>query len=194
MSQNKVMKPTGHLVVSKSYEDGTEEVVFDESNVITSGMGVGFSHLFAASGSSNITDYQVLNFAVGSGGDPNDYGVSTFKLQNALTTAQYGSGALTIEDWNTIEAGSITGATVALPRIRFSNIHRVTDTSVRFTLVIDRDSCNDLTNDLDEVGLFMRNPRGLASPTPILVAYRPFTAIRKTSAFSLIFRWTLNFG
>jgi hypothetical protein len=188
------MKPRGHLVISKLYEDGREELLFDEDNVITSGMGVGFSHLFAASGATTITDYQILNFAVGSGGNPDDYGVSSFKLNDALLTADYGGGALIVEDWNTIEDGTETGATVALPRIRFSNIHRVTDTSVRYTLVVDRDSCNDLAYDLDEVGLFMRNPRGLAAATPILVAYRPFTAIRKTSAFSLIFRWTLTFG
>ena len=194
MSHNKVMKPTGHLVVSKLYDNGREEVVFDEQNVITSGMGVGFSHLFAASGATTITDYQILNFAIGSGGDPTDYGVSTFKLQDALLTADYGAGGLSVEDWFTIENGTVIGSTVALPRIRFSNIHRITDTSVRFTLVVDRDSCNDLSYDLDEVGLFMRNPRGLAPPTPILCAYRPFTAIRKTSAFSLIFRWTITFG
>lgn len=188
------MKPTGHLVVSKLYDGGREEVIFDEQNVITSGMGVGFSHLFAASGATSITDYQILNFAIGSGGDPNDYGVSTYQLQGELAADDYGSGGLSVETWTPIENGSLAGDQTALPRIRFSNIHRVTDTSVRFTLVVDRDSCNDLPQDLDEVGLFMRNPRGLASPSPILVAYRPFTAIRKTSAFSLLFRWTLTFG
>lgn len=188
------MKPTGHLVVSKLYDGGREEVIFDEQNVITSGMGVGFSHLFAASGATSITDYQILNFAIGSGGDPNDYGVSTYQLQDALLADDYGSGGLIVEEWAPIENGSVAGANVALPRIKFSNIHRVTDTSVRFTLVVDRDSCNDLSYDLDEVGLFIRNPRGLNPPSPILCAYRPFTPIRKTSAFSLLFRWTLTFG
>lgn len=194
MSDKKALKPYGLIQISKLYEDGSEEVVYDDHNVITSGMGVGFSHLFAASGSEDITDYQILNFATGSGGDFNNYGVSTYNLSAPLTTAQYGDGSLTIDELNTIENGTVTAGTVALPRIRFSNIHRVTDTSVRYTLVIDRDSCNNLGEDLTEVGLFMRNPRGSAgSPNPILVAYRPFTGIRKTSAFSLIFRWTLNF-
>ena len=193
MGNNKALQPRGELEVFKVYADGTEERVFSEHNVITSGMGVGFSHLFAASGGTTITDYQILNFAVGSGGDINDYGVSTFTLQNPLVTSNYGTGALVIEDFNPIEDGLILGTTRAFARIRFSNIHRVTDTSVRYTLVIDRDSCNNLGFDLDEVGLFMRNPRGLADPSPILCAYRPHTGIRKTSAFSLIYRWTLQF-
>lgn len=192
MSDTKVMNPTGHLQIFKLYEDGREELYFDDQNVITSGMGVGFSHLFSASGASSIIDYQIINFLVGSGGDFDDYGVSTYKLQSpVLNSADWGADStILIEDLTPIEAGSIA-ASKPFARIRFSNVHKVTSTSVRYTLVLDRTTLN--RKYINEVGLYMRNPRGLINPSPILVAYRPFTTITKTSDFSLIFRWTLQF-
>ena len=193
MSNTKVMNPTGHLQIFKLYEDGREELYFDDQNIITSGMGVGFSHLFSASGASSIVDYQIINFLVGSSGDYNDYGVSTYKLQApVLAAGDWGNGSnLLSETLTPIENGVLAGATYPLARIRFSNVHKVTNTSVRYTLVLDRTTLN--TKYINEVGLYMRNPRGLAAPSPILVAYRPFTTITKTSDFSLIFRWTLQF-
>ena len=168
-------------------------MVFDDNNVITSGMGVGFSHLFAASGGTTITDYQILNFLVGSGGSFSDYGTSTYKLTDPVTVEDaWGEDTtLFLETLYTLENGSAAGGPNPLARIRFSNIHRVTDTSVRYTLVLDRNTLN--TASINEVGLYMRNPQGQYPVIPILVAYRPFTSITKTSDFSLIFRWTLQF-
>ena len=87
-----------------------------------------------------------------------------------------------------------------LARIPYSNIQKVTPTSVRYTLVVDVNSCNGLVNNpgggklyLSEVGLFMMNPLNNSPPTSILVAYRPFTGIYKTSAFALVFKWTIKF-
>ena len=210
MSNTTALTPTGHLQIFKLYENGEEEIVFDDHNVITSGMGVGFSHLFAASGGTSITDYQILNFLtgsgagkisdyqilnflVGSGGSFTDYGASTYQLKLPVTTeAAYGADTtLFLETLYTIENGSPLGGPHPLARIRFSNIHKVTDTSVRYTLVLDRTTLN--TKSISEVGLFMRNPRGQTPNIPILAAYRPFTSIIKTSDFSLIFRWTLQF-
>ena len=194
MNNKQAMNPTGHLTIFKKYEDGSEEIYFDENNVVTSGMAVGFSHLFAASGGDSIMDYQILNFLVGSGiTNPLDYGTSTFQLRSpVLGAADWGSDTgLIIEDYYPIEDGSILASTRPFARIRFSNIHKVTSTSVRYTLVLDRNTLNGKA--LDEVGLFMRNPRGSVTPNPILAAYRPFTEITKTSDFSLIFRWTLQF-
>ena len=194
MSNVKPMNPTGHLQIFKQYEDGSEEIHFDEQNVITSGMGVGLSHLFAVSGASSIVDYQVRHFLVGSGGDSTDYGVSTFQLKNPiLNDSGWGEDTyLLFDSWDPIENGAIGSFSRPFARIMFSNINKVTDTSVRYTLVLDRNTLNGKY--INEVGLFMRNPRGsTVAPNPILVTYRPFSEITKTSDFSLIFRWTLQF-
>ena len=184
----------GNLEIWKRYNDGTEELHFSEHNVITSGMGVGLAHLFGASGSGDVGDYQIINFQLGTGGDPSDYGVSTFELNTPLSVAaiQTTGSELLVEELKTIKNGVITAGTTPLIRLPYSNIQKGTPTSVRFNLVIDPHSLND--SEVDEVGLFMRNPRGHGDgPNPILVAYRPFTSLSKTSTFSLILKWTLSF-
>jgi len=191
-------KPKGHLEIVKVFEDGTEEVHFSEENVITSGMGVGLSHLFAGSGGGTISDFQILNFQVGTGGNTLNYGTSSHKLTTPLTggaTSQYlttGSEVL-IENLYPIQNRDIKASTEGFVRIPFSNIQKVTPTSVRFNLILDRYTANGLSTNIDEIGLFMRNPRGITPVSPILIAYRPFTGLKKTSNFSLLFKWTLNF-
>lgn len=194
MKKGDRLQPTGQLEVWKVYPDGGRELHWSDHNVITSGMGVGLSHFFALSGGESIIDYQILNFQVGTSGDSSDYGVSTYKLNSPLSsTAQYGSSSpLLIEELTPVENGSLAASTKLFPRIRFSNIHRVNKTAVRFTLVLDDNTAN-VADPISEIGLFMRNPRGLATPSPILAAYRPFTAIKKTSSFTLVFLWTLQF-
>lgn len=193
MSKKSKFTPTGHLEIYKVYPDGSREQVWDDHNVITSGMGVGLSHLFSASGSETIDGFQITHFQVGVSGDTEDYGASTFSLTSALDGySDYGPNTdLVLDSLSPIENGVMATAKT-FPQIRYSNIHRLSKTSVRFTLVLDNQTAN-LSTDLSEVGLFMKNPRGLLTPSPILVAYRPFTGITKTDAFSLVFLWTLQF-
>jgi len=193
MAQDK-FNPTGHLEVWKVYPDGEKELHWSDHNVITSGMGVGLAHLYSAKGSDRISDFQIVNWQVGTGGDLDDYGVSTFKLNAPLDgEAAYGvKSFMTIDTLRPIENGISSPSFKRLPRIPFTNIDKVTKTSVRFTLVLDNKSGNS-DEELDEIGLFMRNPKGLNPPQPILVAYRPFIPIKKTEFFTLIFLWTLQF-
>ena len=52
MTPTDALDVSGHLQIYKIYKDGTEEKVFDDHNLITSGMGLGLSMLFAGQGSS----------------------------------------------------------------------------------------------------------------------------------------------
>ena len=178
------LKPVGHLQVIKVYEDGSEETHFDEQNVIVSGMGVG-------------RDFQILNFQVGTGGSTaaGTYGYWTYNLTTPISEANYESSGseILVENLEPIENGVKTSTTKAFVRIPYSNIQKVRPTTVRFNLILDRNTANNLSHQIDEVGLFMRNPRGLNTPSPILVAYRPFTGLQKTSTFSLLFKWTITF-
>ncbi len=191
------LKPKGFLEVYKVYDDGTEELHFSENNVITSGMGVGLSHLFAASGGKRVSDFQVVNFQVGASGRDSNYGTSSYGLTGPLSKDQYlstGSEVL-VETMYPIKSGEIHASNFeSFIRIPFSNIEKVSNTSVRFNLILDKFTATQLNNlKLSEVGLFMRNPRGNNNPNPILVAYRPFTGLKKTSTFALLFKWTINF-
>tara|TARA_R100000951_G_scaffold80619_1_gene68420 strand:- start:9112 stop:9720 length:609 start_codon:yes stop_codon:yes gene_type:complete len=191
----------GHLTIIKRYSDGQEEVVLDDSNVIVSGMGVGLSYLFTGSGSNEVLDYQIERFQVGVSGPHTNYSTvpsSIFALSGDLTQAEYGAGSnLFIKVADQIKNGSIE-TNKAFPLIPKNKITRIGDSSVRYTLVLDEEACNSITRDalpanINEVGMFMKNPTGTTDDNSILVCYRTFSNIRKTDDFSLIFRWTLNF-
>ena len=189
---------TGHLTISKRFPDGAEEVVFDDHNIIVSGMGVGLTYMFTGSGSNSVLDYQIDRFQVGVSGPPTG-GVTSaiYELSGAATLAEYGAGSnLFIAVKDQITNTTTTSNAAAL--IPANKITKIADASVRYTLVVDEEACNSITRDssdanINEVGLLMKNPTGNTDDRPILVAYRTFSNIRKTSDFSLIFRWTLNF-
>ena len=197
----------GHLTIIKKFTDGQEEVVFDDHNIIVSGMGVGLAYMFNGSGSTTVLDYQIDRFQLGTSGkdgttpDSSLETSATYSLSGALSSVgQYGPGSnLYIEDATQIKNG-VNTLNQFFPLIPPSKITRISDSSVRYTLVVDESACNNLKGagsedvNLNEVGLFMKNPRGEDPPNAsILVAYRIFNNILKTSDFSLIFRWTLNF-
>jgi len=189
----------GHVTVHKLYDDGHEELVYDDHNTIVSGMGVGLACLFGLSGSTTILDYQIDRFQIGvSGGSALEVS-STNSLSGALSSLEEYVG--TDGELFVLSAHQFKGSFVGTPTwyaaIPAHNITRIDDNSVRYTLVVDKESCNNLRNDntyVNEIGLFMRNPLGLNPiPAPILVAYKYFSSIRKSSDFALVFRWTINF-
>ena len=198
----------GYLQISKVYKDKPEEVVFDDHNVVVSGMGVGLSHFFTGSGADTIVDYQNDRFQVGVSGDSNGvaYSLSSiYQLSGPLSSiTEYGAATnFAVVSGNQIENGIVSPTKDnVFGYIPFKNVTRINETSVRYTIILDEDSANydnySATRDtgnlsLTEIGLFMKNPRGLADDASILVAYRAFTQILKTSDFSLVFRWTINF-
>jgi len=185
---------TGHLQIAKSYSDGSEDIIFDDHNIIVSGMGVGLSYMFTASGSLSVLDYQIDRFQVGVSGGSELEVSSTAALSGALTSiSEYGTNSNLFLEQTTQIVNGIDQSNKIFALIPQSKITRINDNSVRYTLVLDEDACNNLVNPLNEVGLFMKNPTGSPINKSILVAYRSFTDLAKTDDFSLIFRWTINF-
>ena len=190
----------GHLQIAKIFPDGKEEVVFDDHNIIVSGMGVGLSFLFTLSGSNKITDYQIDRCQIGVSGASVTETSAIYQLSSPLSSFnEYGgtAGGLVLVSATQIKNG-VNVANQVFNLIPFHNVTRISNSAVRYTIFIDKDSCNNLSRggadaSINEIGLFMKNPRGDASTASILVAYRKFSNIRKTSDFALVFRWTINF-
>ena len=203
MRNNESFTPSGHLEIWKIINDGTEELIFDEANTITSGMGVGLGMLYAGSGADNITDFQIRYFQLGTSGQSviDNYGVSQFSLVSALgqlNKDDYGAATpLPIYPHELMnfdgdrKADSEGSFTWLFPLVSDNSIKRVDLNSVTYIIYVDQNTCNDQI--LNEVGLFMKNPLGRSVQRSNLVAYRPFINISKTSDFSLLFKWTLNF-
>ena len=55
----------GHLEIWKHYSDGSQELHWEDKNVICSGMGATLAEMFDAEPTSNIENYQLLYFKVG---------------------------------------------------------------------------------------------------------------------------------
>jgi len=196
----------GHLQIAKVFPDGAEEIIFDDHNIIVSGMGVGLAHLFSLSGPGNILEYQIDRFQIGIGGSQGREVASTNELALPLSSLEeYGENALlyVLNGYHAYQVDNISAGQEWFGYIPQHKVSRVGDSSVRYTIVIDRDCANDLTTSrgaespINEVGLFMKNPMGDKSggqniDTSILVAYRYFSGIVKTSDFALVFRWTIN--
>ena len=181
----------GHLTISK-LKNGIETVVFDDHNIIVSGMGVGLAHLFAVSGSTSILDYQIDRFQIGTSGGTTLEISSTNALSGSLTSlAQYGvnSNILCASAYQ-IKNNSIITTPVWYGLIPQQNITRIDSNTVRYTIILDDEACNSKT--LNEIGIFIKNIKGNSPVAPILVAYRHFDDIDKSSDFSLIFRWSIN--
>ena len=58
-------------------------------------------------------------------------------------------------------------------------------------IILDENTGNGQT--ISEVGLFAKNPKGLAQDSPFLMAYKNFTGIPKTKDFSIIIHWIIGF-
>lgn len=192
-------KIKGHLQIEKVWNDGHSEIVWDDHNQIVSGMGVGLSMLFTLSGSNVVTDYQFDRFQLGVSGHASNETSATYELSGPLSsTTEYAgiAGNILTVSANQLKNGTTEGDQV-MALIPFKQVTRINDTSVRYTLILDKDSGNDIQRDgadvpLNEIGLLMRNPAGLSDTQSILAAYKVFSDIVKTSEFSLVFRWTIN--
>jgi hypothetical protein len=193
----------GHLTIHK-VSGGNEELIFDEKNVIVSGFGWSLAYLFSKLGSGKIDDYQIDRFQLGVSGHAGNQASSTFQLSGPLSSiAEYttngDSNVYAFSAHQYKSAVAVTTPTPIFAKIPFSKVTKIDDRSVRYTIFIDEDSCNNLTRNgnnanLNEIGLFIKNPRAQTTETSVLAAYKYFTNIRKTEDFGLIFRWTITFG
>jgi len=194
----------GHLTIHK-VANGEEELVYDEDNVITSGFGYSLSHLFGLAGGTDITDYQIDRFQLGVSGHAGAQVSSTFELSGPLSSvAEYTTnGDSNLNAFQTKQYKNATSPNAIFAKIPFTKVTRIDSRTVRYTIFIDEDSCNDISRpqnaqagtSLNEIALFTKNPTGtVAQEISPMAAYRYFSNIRKTSDFGLVFRWTITFG
>jgi hypothetical protein len=194
----------GHLTIHKVVNN-QEELVYDEDNVIVSGFGWALSHLYASQGSDNITDFQIDRFKLGVSGQSSNQVNSTTDLSGALSsTTEYistgDSNLAAISGYLWVSNDFDPANPSIYSKIPYNKVTRIDDKTVRYTIFVDEDSCNNLSRPgdteiaLSEIGLYIKNPKKNAIDTSVLAAYRYFSKIRKTSDFGLVFRWTISFA
>ena len=181
----------GHLEIWKVFPDGGEELHFEEDNVVCSGMGASLALAFGASATSDIRNFQITLFQLGTEGDSTfNYQVSSNgRLGAAIARTAYGDTIETVEQ--SLVASGIEHRGEGFGVIPNAYIDKVTDTKVRWRIILDENSANSQV--LNEIGLFSKNPHQTTIGKSYLCAYRKFNDITKTSDFILDFRWTIEF-
>tara|TARA_R110002051_G_scaffold1143_8_gene5829 strand:+ start:20570 stop:21304 length:735 start_codon:yes stop_codon:yes gene_type:complete len=211
----------GHVTICKIYKDGTQEIVLDEDNLTTNGLSYSLAEISMGAGSEYAEDFPPAYFQVGT--DTIGYNTSLaisshfYQLSAPFDWTDYGDettlevvkryrGVLaSCTDINVsppscsalLLTSSLLSSTLysgvdeyfaVIPPEYISKIF-MDSFEVEFTL--DENSGNGKA--ITEVGLFSKNPKGLSQDSPLLIAYRKFTAITKTSDFSLVIRWSVGF-
>ena len=213
---------SGHITICKVYSDGTKETVLDKANLVTAGLGSSFLDLQQNAGSIYAEDYAPRYFQVGTSDigyttTPSRQASTTFYQVSApLDWSGYGDDTdLTIikryRGFNTSTEDTVSpyaytellNTSAPLSSILFSGsdeyfaeitpgkVTKFFIDSLECEIVLDENSCNGI--DITELGLFAKNPKGFREDSPVLMAYKNFTAVSKTSEFSLVVHWTVGF-
>ena len=199
----------GSVKISKVFSDGTKELVCQDDNVITDGMGYGIINILTDSGSKNIEDHLVGYFQVGIGRlnpdlQPADKRKYISTLKTPLSEESYGKNIeveikhhplqkLHKSNFNPAIGEEIENSNfVILPDDKST---KLIDGVVHYRLSIGEEAANGLN--ISEFGIFLRNPDGaINTDRSILVAYKNFPVdeiITKNKNFSLEIDWQIKF-
>jgi hypothetical protein len=209
----------GHITICKVYNDGTQEVVLDKANMITKGLGSSVIDIQKGLGGEYVENFVPYYFQVGTSTvDVAKFDTATsayfYQLSTPLEWSEYGEDTdLLLESryrgfYASSEDAGVTytelfGTSSTLSSTVFSGVDeyfgkitggKVTKyylDSFESEIVLDENSANG--QDISEVGLFSKNPKGFREDSPLLIAYRNFTPVTKNSEFSLIIHWTIGF-
>ena len=208
----------GHITICKVYSDGTEDTIVDRANLVTAGLGSSFIDIQRGQGSENVDGFSPYYFQVGTSSMGYDTTVATssyfYQLSTPFSWDDYGDdtdfiveskyrgfNATTDDGGSTYTELLFTSA--ALSSIAFSGTDEYFSTvkegrlskffmdSFESEIVLDEKTGNG--KEISEIGLFAKNPKGFKEDSPLLMAYRSFTPVTKTSEFSLVVHWSVGF-
>lgn len=195
----------GIVTVKKVFDDGTEELVAYDDNVITVGLSESFVNLFSNNISDDPSNLLAGYFQVGSGAHsvPEDPTLKThvYSLKDPFLEQHYGPSAtqeVDIHDQVYAVGGNFSQNTnTQVFKGTFLSLGdeystRVGDDSVFYRLNIGKTTGNGRL--IQEFGLFSRNPSAHRVERSSMIAYKALdTAIIKSELFSLVIDWQIRF-
>lgn len=190
MMNTEIIQASGNLEIVKIYNDGTEQTIFSDHNIITSGFGVNLGLMLAGSGSDNVRDHQIRWFVIGSSG----HGTVDSTINSLSAPLTMPVGVPKASRYLTGSDGTQIAPAIEMCPIPNSAIKRTGKTSVTYYLLLPNLEANGDSKSISEVGLCVDKPYkkfGITDRT-LLVAYRKFPTIIKTNDFSLLFKWTIS--
>tara|TARA_R110000824_G_C15136104_1_gene669515 strand:+ start:462 stop:1025 length:564 start_codon:yes stop_codon:yes gene_type:complete len=180
------LEPKGHLEIIKVFPDNTTEVVLDDHNIITHGMGITLAAMFSHDDTSDSFDnFAIPYFQVGDGSSV--MASSLQLLDSPLSSGEYGNTEMSISSVN-IQGTALPQSVIVMNP---AYIFKASVDKVTYSITLDEITANNI--EISEVGLFSKNPYLSSPPVAFMCAYRSFTAIPKRDSYTLIFNWTLEF-
>lgn len=198
------MKTVGELKITLEYKEGMTVSWHESINSISDGMGYGLTNLFSTKGAEDPTDFAISYFQLGQGSlssylPTQSTNKNFYSLASAFTTSDYGSSSTnTLLSLNQIgsSGGNFSSpvgyTTSSTTFVEIDPDNKSTFYKGGFTtrLIVDNTTANGKS--ISEAGLFMKNPDGdFGIDSPIMVSYKTFNPIQKTSDFRVIFDWNL---
>ena len=168
-------KITGHLEILKiDRKEGKTEVVYDDPNVITGGLGRSIAQFMNISGcvpdpcaeeadeeesavrdACDISPYQIRYFQIGTGADAIDATSSVKSLVSPLTAPQYGNSLRSVDILSGILYSEASASIGPQTFVQFAT-QGVVGSSLVSVVYLDEETANGQL--LNEVGLFVDNP------------------------------------
>lgn len=184
----------GHLTIKRVFGNGIEECIFDDHNIIVSGLGLSIGEAMTADKDAVLDRFMVDRFQLGVGSTEENAESSSLSVLFDPLKNEYGPSANSYVGDQLVNG--YKKANQYFGKIDKSRTRRDGNTSVTYTLVIDETMANNVTREgkyvpLNEVGLFVKDPTN--NEMSVMVAYRQFTDVIKTSDFSLVLTWTISF-
>lgn len=208
----------GHITICKVYSDGTEDTIVDRANLITAGLGSSFIDIQRGQGSENVDGFSPYYFQVGTSSMDYDTTVATssyfYQLSTPFSWDDYGDdtdfiveskyrgfNAATDDGGSTYTELLFTSAVLSsivfsgtdeyFSKVKEGRLSKFFMDSFESEIVLDEKTGNG--KEISEIGLFAKNPKGFKEDSPLLMAYRSFTPVAKTSEFSLVVHWSVGF-
>ena len=200
----------GNVKVTKIYSNGDKELIFDDSNIVTDGLGCSLVNIFTQNGSTDVEDHQIGYFQLGD--SRRDLSSVNFFLKNnfytlssAFSLSEYGNESplmlqttpQVMVDDDFIPANDLvyfvsSGLFAKLDRQAYTSFDN--SDVIKHRITLDEDTANGQS--IRELGLFMKNPDGAkGKDRVILAAYRSLEKpIVKNAEFSVAIDWTFSFA
>tara|TARA_R110000765_G_scaffold137073_4_gene236499 strand:+ start:812 stop:1372 length:561 start_codon:yes stop_codon:yes gene_type:complete len=186
MNYKDKIEPVGHLQIIKVNSDNSREVLLDDHNIVTVGMGRTLAAMFSHEDKTDSFDnFAIPYFQLGTGSATMVSSLTS--LVTPLTVAGYASEDVTLSAVNVSDKST----TETMMAMHPAYIYLSASNKVTYSVTIDETTANEL--DIQEVGLWSKDPYLQTVPVAYLCAYRSFEAIPKRNSYTLIFNWTLEF-
>lgn len=191
------------LVEIYRVDNGIESKIYQDSNIVTKGMGYALANLLTEQEDQEVSNFQIGYFQIGVssvGFEPYTASANFYELSSGLSKVQYGtnldSEVKTLSSLGSTKFVTLSSVSAISPSafvsIDNSKLTKGISTSNKYKLYLDKNMAIGVS--ATEFGLFIKNPDvNYKIDKPILAAYKKLNSpLVKSSENEFIIQWTIK--